>query len=47
MIASLAVFILAIGFAFNWNKERERNNKILARIPDNIKRIYLGGNNAI
>lgn len=42
MIAGTISFILAIMFAFNWNKERELRVKDRERLPLNIRKIYLG-----
>jgi hypothetical protein len=34
-------FVGMIAFAFNWNLERDRKEKILKSLPENIKSIYL------
>jgi len=41
MLLSTALLFLCTVFAFNWNKERERNERILKSLPENIRSIYL------
>lgn len=35
------IYLLAIGFAFAYSLERERKEKILKNLPENIKKIYI------
>ena len=42
MLQLFIVFVLAAGFAFNWNKERELRAKDRASLPENIRKLYLG-----
>ncbi len=42
MIAGTISFILAIMFAFNWNKERELRANDRKKLPENIRKLYLG-----